>query len=445
MIPIRIIKNAQCASQFVAGPGRKFRRRGLGSVDDSAFPKALMLNRLRSIGPGALTAAAFIGPGTVTTATVAGAAHGYTLAWALVFATIAAIILQEMAARLGVAGRLGLGQAITKAATTPALKWAVAGLIIAALFVGNAAYEGGNIAGAVLGVEAAFPDTAPRAFIAGFIAALAGGILLFGGYRVIEKFLIGAVLLMSLAFAAALVMVGPDWGALFRGATIPSIPLGALPLVVGLIGTTIVPYNLFLHAAAARRRWADASSLGDARFDTRLSIGIGGIVSILVLSTAAASMFGSSIAISNAGDMARQLEPAFGAGATYLLAAGLFAAGLSSAITAPLATGFAAAELFGFESDPKALKFRLVAGAILGIGALVAMTGAKPIEIILFAQFANGLLLPIIAVFLILAVNSKKILGAYTNGMLANVAGGVVVLITAGLGLRAILKALGLG
>ena len=195
---------------------------------------------------------------------------------------------------------------------------------------------------------------------------------------------------MSLAFAAALVMVGPDWGALLKGATIPSIPLGALPLVLGLIGTTIVPYNLFLHAAAARRRWADASSLGEARFDTRLSIGVGGIVSILVLSTAAASLFGTGLTVANAGDMARQLEPAFGSGATYLLAAGLFAAGLSSAITAPLATGFAAAELFGFESDPKALKFRLVAGAILGIGALVAMTGAKPIEIILLRKLPMG-------------------------------------------------------
>lgn len=403
-----------------------------------------MLNRLRSVGPGALTAAAFIGPGTVTTATVAGAVHGYALVWALVFATLAAIILQEMAARLGVAGRLGLGEAITRAAKTPLLKWGTAGLIIAALFVGNAAYEGGNIAGAVLGLEAALPQAASRAEFAGVIAALAAGILLFGGYRMIEKFLIGAVLLMSLAFAAALVVVGPDWGALLKGAATPSIPPGALPLVIGLIGTTIVPYNLFLHAAAARKRWTDADSLADARFDTRLSIGVGGIVSILVLSTAAASLFAAGMTVTSAADMARQLEPAFGAGATYLLAAGLFAAGLSSAITAPLATGFAAAELFGFDSDPTAMKFRLVAGAVLFIGAAVAITGAKPVEIILFAQFANGLLLPIIAVFLIVAANSKVILGAYTNGILANAAGGVVVLITAGLGLRTVLLALGI-
>ena len=401
-----------------------------------------MLSRLRAIGPGALAAAAFIGPGTVTTATVAGARYGYTLAWTLVFATLAAIILQEMAARLGVAGRLGLGEAITKAAGAGAMKWAAMALIIAALFIGNAAYEGGNIAGAVLGVQAAMPD-APRAIVAAAIAALAGAVLFFGGYRIIERVLIGAVLLMTVAFAAALIMVGPNWAMLARGAVTPSIPPGALAIAVGLIGTTIVPYNLFLHAAAARKRWANADDLADARFDARFSIGLGGVVSILVLSTAAASLFGAGVEIASAADMARQLEPAFGAGAVWLLGLGLFAAGLSSAITAPLATGFAAAELFGFESDPKRSTFRLVAGAVLLIGAIVAITGARPVEIILFAQFANGLLLPIVAGFLLFAVNRRALLGQYVNGALANIAGGIVLLVTAGLGLRAILRAAG--
>lgn len=403
-----------------------------------------MLRRFRAIGPGALTAAAFIGPGTVTTATLAGAGYGYALVWALVFATIAAIILQETAARLGVVSRLGLGEAIMRRfAEAPFLKWTAAALIIAALFIGNAAYEGGNIAGAVLGVQAAAPELASRAILAGLLAAAAGAILLFGGYRVIEKVLIGAVLLMTVAFAAALIIIGPDWGALARGAVLPTIPLGALPLVLALIGTTIVPYNLFLHAAAARKRWQGADGLDEARFDARLSIGMGGIVSILVLSTAAASLFGSGLQITNASDMARQLEPAFGAGATYLLALGLFAAGLSSAITAPLATGFAAAELFGFESDPSALKFRLVAGAVLVIGALVAMTGARPVEVILFAQIANGVLLPVIAVFLLYAANNRRLLGEHANGALANIGGVVVTLIAAGLGLRGVLRAFG--
>jgi manganese transport protein len=404
-----------------------------------------MLKRFRAIGPGALTAAAFIGPGTVTTATLAGAGYGYALVWALVFATFAAIVLQETAARVGVVARLGLGEAVMRRFDeAPVLKWAAGALIICALFVGNAAYEGGNIAGAVLGLEAAAPGFASRPVLAALIAALAAAILLFGGYRLIEKALIGAVLLMTVSFAGALFIIGPDWRALFSSAIIPSIPAGAFPLVLGLIGTTIVPYNLFLHAAAARKRWNGPQDLGEARFDARLSIGLGGAVSILVLSTAAASLFGTGAVIASASDMARQLEPAFGAAASWLIAAGLFAAGLSSAVTAPLATGFAAAELLGFESDPSSLKFRLVAGTVLLIGAVVAMTGARPVELILFAQIANGVLLPVIAAFLLYAANSKKLLGAHANGALANAAGVLVTLIAAMLGLRAVLRAFGM-
>ncbi|WP_411819103.1 Nramp family divalent metal transporter [Hyphococcus formosus] len=403
-----------------------------------------MLKRLRAIGPGALTAAAFIGPGTVTTATVAGATYGYALVWTLVFATIAAIILQETAARLGVIAQRGLGEAVMEQFTgRPALKWPVAALIIGALFIGNAAYEGGNIAGAVLGIEAALPAIASRSVLAAAIAIFAGIILLFGGYRTIERVLIVAVLLMTLAFATALFIIGPDWTALLKSAAMPKIPAGALPLVIGLIGTTIVPYNLFLHAAAAKKRWPSPTGLSEAKFDARLSIGVGGIVSILVLSTAAASLFGTGLTVNNAADMARQLEPAFGTGATYLLAAGLFAAGLSSAITAPLATGFAASELFGFPADPKNIKFRAIAGTVLLFGTIVAVTGVRPIEIIIFAQIANGALLPIIAVFLLYAANNKKLLGEYANGWLANSASIIVVLIAAGLGIRGILRAIG--
>jgi len=400
--------------------------------------------RRRSFGPGALIAAAFLGPGTVTTATVAGARAGYVLAWALVFATAAAIVLQEMAARLGVAGRLGLGEAITRSARTPVLRWGAAGLVVAALGIGNAAYEGGNLAGAVLGLQAALPHAQADA-LAASVALVAGGVLLLGGYQLIERFLIGAVLVMTVAFAAAVVVVGPDWRALAVGAAVPSMPLGTLPLVLGLIGTTIVPYNLFLHAAAARTHWPDAAALAEARFDTGVSIGVGGLVSILVLATAAASLFGAGLQVENAADMARQLEPVAGAGAKYLMGLGLFAAGLSSAITAPLATGFAAAELVGFPADPRTAAFRGVAGAVVAVGAVVAIAGARPVEIILFAQAANGVLLPIVAVFLLHVANSRRLLGPHTNGRLANLAGGAVVAITAALGLRAILQVLGAG
>jgi manganese transport protein len=400
-----------------------------------------VLHRLRSIGPGAVTAAAFIGPGTVTTATVAGARFGYDLAWTLVFATAAAVILQEMSARLGVVARMGLGEAVLSVTSrSRVLRGGAAGLIVAALFVGNAAYEGGNIAGAALGVDAALGQTLPREAVCVAIAVAAATLFVLGGYRLIERALIAMVAVMSLSFVGAALIVKPSLPALLSGLLIPRLSLEAAPIALGLVGTTIVPYNLFLHAAAARAKWTSETALGEARFDACFSIGAGGIVSILILVTAAASLFGSGTAIASAADMASQLEPAFGAAATYLLAAGLFAAGLTSAITAPLASAYVAAEVFGFRSDPRALPFRAVALSILVIGTGAAVTGRQPVEIILFAQFANGLLLPIVAGFLLYAVNQRSLLGHRANGLLANVLATAVIALTAALGLRALVR-----
>lgn len=392
------------------------------------------------IGPGALVAAAFIGPGTVTACTIAGAQFGYSLIWVLVFATFAAILLQEMAARLGIVTGKGLGEVFSQATTSKPVKWATIALILSALFVGNAAYEAGNLSGAALGISAAFGEAVSVNQIIPFIALLAGGILLFGGYKIIEKILISLVVLMSLAFLATAIIVQPDLGAMAAG-FVPSIPVGGLMTVLALIGTTIVPYNLFLHAAAARDRFSGDNALHDARVDTGLSIGFGGLISILILTTAAASMFAAGLTVTSAADMSRQLEPAFGAGANYMMAVGLFAAGLSSAITAPMATGYALTECFGLDSKGKG--FKATALVILAIGASVGTLDIKPIDAILFAQMANGLLLPIIAVFLLVTMNRTKILGKFTNSAGQNVLGAAVILIAVGLGVRLIMKVVG--
>ena len=399
-----------------------------------------MLRRLRAVGPGALAAAAFIGPGTVTTATIAGARYGFSLVWALVFATLAAMTLHEMAVRLGAYSKRGLGEAIIEATASARIaRRTIAGLIFAALLIGNAAYEGGNIAGAALGVEAAFASINRTVSVAAIIA-LAAAILFLGGYKLIERCLVAIVILMSVCFLATFVAVRPDLGALAAG-LVPAIPAGGVLVVIGLIGTTIVPYNLFLHAAAAKERWAQTptdEALANARFDATLSIGVGGLVSILILSTAAASFFGSETAITNAGDMARQLEPVFGPASRYLMAAGLFAAGLSSAITAPLATGYAVSELLARGASRRDTIRKITMLVVLMAGALAALSGAAPISIIVFAQVANGILLPVIGVFLLYAVNRRALLAEKTNNLSANVIGAGVLVLTALLGARAL-------
>ena len=399
---------------------------------------------LKEIGPGALVAAAFVGPGTVTVCTLAGADFGYTLLWALVFATVATIVFQEMAGRLGAAAQSGLGQALRSTLAGSAWRWPLYALIMVALYAGNAAYEAGNLSGAALGAESVLGAGVSFEAAVVAITLLAAVALVRGTYRQLERLLIGLVVLMAIAFVGTFAVTRPDIAGMLRGLFVPQVPEGSLVMVLALIGTTVVPYNLFLHASAAKARWAGAADLAVVRTDTVLSVGVGGLVSIFIVSTASASLFAQGLDARNAADMAVQLEPLFGSTAKYLLGIGLLAAGFSSALTAPLATAFAVTELTDSDGSRRPLAFRAVALSVLVIGCVFALSGIQPITIILSAQFANGLLLPIIAAFLLYTMNDRRLLGEHVNGRAANVLGGLIFLISLGLGSRLILGALDL-
>jgi len=392
-------------------------------------------------GPGMMVSAAFIGPGTVTACTLAGANFGFALLWALVFATITTIILQSFAIRIALVTQLGLAEAMLKSVESPVVRALAALLLISALVLGNAAYEAGNMSGAALGLEAI--NGGPLAFgiapIIVSIALFASAMLIFSKPKWIERVLILMVMLMSAAFLLTFLLIRPDLGAVFKG-FVPTIPDGGLMTAIALIGTTIVPYNLFLHAASVRERW-DEEQLPEAQLDNSISIGIGGLVSMTILATAAASLFGSGKTIENAVDMAQQLTPLFGSLATVTLGAGLFAAGLTSAITAPLATGYIVQEIFN--SSDSRQPFKIGALIVIATGTFASLLGYKPVELIFVAQIANGLLLPIVAIFLLRLANNKELLGKYANGLNANILGAAILLITTALGFRLIARALG--
>lgn len=391
-----------------------------------------------------MVAAAFIGPGTITTATLAGAGYGYTLLWAILFAIMATVLLQEMTARLGVAGRIGLGEAIRRKVSHPLWRALASALVIGAIFLGNSAYEAGNITGAALGfsqwqVQVGSFTANP---LIPLIGILAFALLYSGRYRLIERFLIGLVATMSLVFFLSAILLRPDISEILHGLFVPVLPDNALLMVVGLIGTTIVPYNLFLHSSAARHRWQDPEGLSAARWDTIISVVVGGLITMAIVITAAAALHGSGQSVENAGDLARQLEPLLGDWAPAFLALGFLAAGLSSSVTAPLAAAFATAGVLGWPSELRERRFRMIWMTVLGIGILFSLLGFKPLMVILFAQVANGILLPVIVVFLLWVMNDRSLLGKHTNGMWANVLGWLVALVALGLGVRGIFLAL---
>lgn len=393
-----------------------------------------------------MVSAAFIGPGTVTACTLAGANFGFALLWALLFATLTTIFLQRLSVRVALVSRLGLAQAMMRSFASPLPKYLAGFLLLTALAVGNSAYEAGNISGALLGLEAiggSDVTVSKHGVIVG-IAILAAGLLLISNRQIVERLLIGLVLLMSMAFLAAFFLTKPDFTVILSG-FVPQLPDGGLMTAIALIGTTIVPYNLFLHAASARDRWTSAEALPVAETDSAISIGLGGLISMMILATAAASFFGREAEVNNALDMAKQLSPILGSLAPITLGLGLFAAGLTSAITAPLATGYIMQEIFApgaTSGTSPAYKLGII--IVIMSGTIIALTNYKPVEIIFVAQIANGLLLPIIALFLLKIANDRSLLGDYANGLTANLLGGLAVLITVILGFRLISRALGI-
>lgn len=385
-----------------------------------------MINLKKFFGPSTLIAAAFIGPGTLTTCTIVGVQTSYELLWAMLFAIFATISLQEMSARLGFATQEGLGETFNKEFRSGIPRYLVFFLVIGAILIGNAAYEAGNISGGVLGLDLMLGEHPIYPVVIGGCCFL---LMYFGGYKQIEKMLIALVILMSICFLITAIMVQPDIGEILRG-FIPKRPTnGNFLLIAAVIGTTVVPYNLFLHASVIAKIKEPNRSLRDIRIENTISILLGGLISILIIITAA----GSSEAVTEvktAKDLAIQLEPLFGQGAKWFMGIGLAAAGISSALTAPLAAAYAAQGLFGWSKEETNAKFRAVWMTILAIGVLVAVTDAPRVLVIKFAQITNAILLPFIAIYLLYISNAKKILGDYTNGWLANIAGIFVIIIT---------------
>jgi Mn2+/Fe2+ NRAMP family transporter len=402
-----------------------------------------MKNIFKNIGPGALIAAAFIGPGTVTVCTIAGVKFGFTLLWAMVLSIVATIILQEMAARLGLVSGKGLAENVKQEIRSPIARTVALVLILSAILIGNAAYEAGNISGGVLGLQGVFSNATLSIYAMQFnvwslfIGIIAFVLLSFGNYKILERSLIGLVVIMSFSFLITAILTNPDIMAVLRGMLIPSVPEAGWLTVIALVGTTVVPYNLFLHASLVKEKWGAVTSLKAARRDLYISIILGGIVSMAIIICAAAI---ETSQVSTASDLAKGLEPLFGRFSKYFLSLGLFAAGITSAITAPLAAAYVAKGCFGWNKGLKGKKFRMVWMLILGLGVLFSSIGFKPIEIIQFAQVANGLLLPIIAGFLLWIVNKNSVLGSYKNSRMQNLLGFLICFAMLVLGAISLLK-----
>lgn len=380
--------------------------------------------------------AAFIGPGTVTTCSQAGAAYRLQLLWALTFSTIAAIILQETAARMTIASGKNLGQIIALkygGNRGRNIKWA---LFIAVAF-GCAAYQTGNLLGAISGALLFIPGLS-REVLTLILALGCAALLWINNFQILSRALGIMVAVMGIAFMYVAVQIPASIGEWAQNLVWPSVPEGSGLLIIGLIGTTIVPYNLFLGSSIGQNQ-----SLSEMRWGIAIAVTIGGLISIAIL---AAGMLVTGAYSYEA--LANALNGKLGGMGALLFGLGLFAAGFSSAITAPLAAAVTAQSMFSSEGNgrdwsAKSVNFKLVWGAVLLVGTIFSIIGIRPIPAIILAQAINGVLLPVVTIALLFAANDKALLGAaYANGFWSNIFTLFIVGVTCFLGLNNIWRAI---
>jgi Mn2+/Fe2+ NRAMP family transporter len=387
--------------------------------------------RLGSVLFWSVISAAFIGPGTVTTAAAAGGAHGPQLLWALTFATFGCIYWQELAARLQVVAGLSLGHALASWAGAGWAKHGVAWAVV----LGCAAYQAGNLLGAVAGLELVLGPRFPWILVAG-VGLAATGLLWWGHPQRVAQLLGLLVAAMGLMFALAAAQTPWPLVACLQGAVWPQVPPGGWLLVVGLVGTTIVPYNLFLGSGLGQ-----GQSLTQMRFGLAGAVLIGGLISaaILLAGTLVTGPFSYAA-------VAEALRARLGPWGAALFGWGLFAAGFTSAITAPLAAAITLKTTLGANTPGWEANGRYYRATWLGVmlfGLAFGLAGVRPIPVILLAQAANGLLLPLVCSLLLWLANRDQWLPpAHQNGRLANWVGLGMVWVTALLGLRSLGKAL---
>lgn len=396
------------------------------------FPRPLFF--LTFLGPGLIAANAGNDAGAVATWSSVGARYGYQLLWALVLVTVALAVVQEMCARMGAATGEGLSDLIRERFGVRGSAFAMTTLFLANILITISEFAGIAAACELVGISKYI--TVPLAAIGVWL------IVTRGSYDRVEKIF----LFMAFAFFTypiAAIMAHPNWGDVLRGAAIPTIHLNAtyFQLLVGAVGTTITPYMQLYIQSSVAEKGVQMEDYPAERLETYGgSIFAAVVVASIVVATGATvfvASHGAGVQINDATQAAQALVPFLGRLAPVLFMVGLLGASLLAAAVVPLATAYSVCESFGFErgvshSFREAPIFQGLFTGMIVLGAIVALIPGLPlIALIVVAQIINGMLLPILLVFILRLVNDRRIMGKYVNSALQNViAWGIMVVLS---------------
>ncbi|CAN5207420.1 Nramp family divalent metal transporter [soil metagenome] len=372
---------------------------------------------LAVMGPGIITGFAGNDAGGVATYTTVGAHHGYSLLWLLLLASVSLLVVQEMCARMGTVTGKGLSDLIRERF---GVRWTIVAML--ALFVANAS----NVVAEYAGIAASLGLIGVPAIVSVPAAGvLVWALIVFASYHIVERTLF-ALILVFVAYPISVAILRPDWGEVGRG-FVPGLPAepAALAAALALVGTTVTPYLLFYLQASVVDKGIDRRSFASARLDVIMGATLAGLFAFFIVLVSGTVLFPASVPVDTAEEAARALRPLAGNAAGLLFGMGLLGASLLGAIVMPLSTSYAICEAFGWESGisknfGEAPVFMGLVTALLVAGGVVVLLFPEELllRLILASQAVNGMLLPIVLVFIVRLAADRSVMGADANGPL---------------------------
>ncbi|MHB2021316.1 MAG: Nramp family divalent metal transporter [Candidatus Xenobia bacterium] len=391
----------------------------VGRFDWRARWKTVLLF-LAVIGPGIITANADNDAGGITTYSLAGSQFGYSMLWTLIPITIALIVVQEMCARMGAITGKGLSDLIRENFGLRITVFVLIGLLLADL--GNTVAEFSGIAASmeIFGISKYFAIPVSGAFVWWLIVR--------GNYRGVEKYFLGSCF-FYVAYLISGWMAHPPWGQVIHETLVPTsfqFKPSYISMLVGVVGTTIAPWMQFYIQSAVVEKRIKPEQYALSRWDVIVGCVVTDVVAFFIIVACGATIYLHHVPVNDARDVAMALQPLAGKWAARLFAFGLFNASLFTASILPLATAYYICEGMGWEAGigrtfKEAPAFITMYSALIIVGGAIVMIPKAPLLAIMFwSQVVNGVLLAPVLIFMLVLINKKRIMGAFTNSRTYN-------------------------
>lgn len=380
------------------------------------------------LGPGIITANVDNDAGGITTYSVAGATYGYQMLWVFIPMVVALFVVQEMGVRMGAVTGKGLADLIREKYGVRLILFAILGLILSAM--GNTVAEFAGVAASteIFGIS--------KYFSVPVSAVAVWWLVVKGTYQRVEKiFLVASLLYFSYIISGMLAQ--PPWGTVLKETVTPHFYFdsGYLAMLIGLVGTTIAPWMQFYIQSAVVEKGITVKEYRLSRLDVGVGVVMVNVVAAFIVVACAATLHKNGVAIETAQDAASALAPLAGRWASELFAFGLFNASLFAASILPLSTAYLICEALGFEAGVdktwgEAPVFYGLYTILVIIGAGVILLPNVPlIPIMLWTQVINGILLPLVLIFMLDLINDPDLMGEHVNSRTFNIISWLITII----------------